>query len=79
MVYWALPCVKVKYHCKLLHQEETLSGLNHRGPVKFLVENACRCAVKDNGIWFHKTYFILKVSQTTPQMNELNAGEAVTV
>lgn len=74
-----VPCMKVKHYCKLLHWEETLLRLNHRGSVKFLVENACQHAVRDNGFWFHKAYFILKVSQTTVQMNELNAGEAVTV
>jgi len=42
--------MKVKHYCKLLHQEETLLRLSHKGTVKFLVENACRHAVKDNGI-----------------------------
>lgn len=45
-----LPCMKVKHYCKLLHQEESLLRMNHRGTVKFLVENACQRAVKDNGI-----------------------------
>lgn len=64
-IEYLFPCMNMKHYCRLLHQEESHLRLNHGDAVKFLVENGCWHAVKDNGIWFHKAYFILKVSQAT--------------
>lgn len=66
MVCWELFSL---HECEALLQIATPGGESFKFESwrlwNFLVENDCWHAVKDNGIWFHIAYFILKMSQAT--------------